>query len=255
MRVKPFPDEDVTGALERAPNWMIVQNQALVYSIKRKLGRTTYMTTNRLEAAADRSEILEVSLRSFVYRDRGNWDELLDSFHPDAEILTSWFEGNAHEFIEGSSKMIHSHDPADSQKHVIGNQFVSLNDDRAICEFYVTLNQRRRIDGYLFDFMTWSNVIDMHLRRDGQWRIIGRFTIYEKDRMDPHKRGEVPDSFFENMDLAPFPDALKFHCWRNVQGSGEPPSKGLAIENTERAASIRKDVRTWLDGGSLPWQK
>ncbi len=213
------------------------------------------MTENRLEAAADRSEILDISLRSFVYRDRGTWDGLLDCFHADAQILSSWFEGNAHEFINGSSDMMKSHNPADSQKHVIGNQHVNLNGDRAFADFYVTLNQRRQIDGYLFDFMTWSNVIDMHLRRDGQWRIIGRFTIYEKDRMDPHKRGEVPDSFFENMDLSPFPDALKYHCWRNVQGSGEMPAKGLAIEGTDRAKSIRKDVRTWLDGGALPWEK
>ena len=46
------------------------------------------MSNQRLEAAADRSEILEVAMRSLVHRDRGDWDALIDAFHPDAQIVT-----------------------------------------------------------------------------------------------------------------------------------------------------------------------
>jgi hypothetical protein len=193
---------------------------------------------------------------TLVYRDRGDWDELVDCFHPDARITTSWFEGNTHEFIEGSSKMMVSHDPSDSQKHFAGNPRVITNgEDRALCEYYLTLHQRRRIDGYLFDFQTWSSTVDMFEQRDNTWRVLGRWNIYEKDRMDPHKPGEVPERFFKEMDLTPFPEALKYHSWRNARGSNEMPPKGLVIEGTELAKAIRAAARTWLDGGALPWSE
>ena len=57
------------------------------------------MVRGRLEEAADRSEILDLAMRSMVYRDRGDWDQLIKCFHPDARLVTSWFEGNAHQFI------------------------------------------------------------------------------------------------------------------------------------------------------------
>lgn len=211
------------------------------------------MTKSRLDKAADRSEILEVSVRTLVYRDRGNWDELVDCFYPEAQITTSWFEGNTHDFIDRSSKMMGSHDPSDSQKHFAANHRISINEERAVCEYYLTLHQRRRINGYLFDFQTWSSTVDMFEERDTTWRILGRWNIYEKDRMDPHKRGEVPESFFQKMDLSPYPDALKYHCWRNAQGSSELPPKGLVIEGTDRANTVRKAAHFWLNGGSLPW--
>jgi hypothetical protein len=36
------------------------------------------MGQNRLEAAADRSEIIEVAMRSMVHRDLRDWDELIE---------------------------------------------------------------------------------------------------------------------------------------------------------------------------------
>ena len=76
-------------------------------------------------------------------------------------------------------------------------------------------------------------------RRDGRWRVIKRTMIYEKDRMDPHKPGEVPESYFEAMDLTPYPKALRYHCWRNEKFSGSPPSVNLVMEGTEKAKAIQ----------------
>ena len=212
------------------------------------------MVKGRLEEAADRSEILDLSMRAMVYRDRGDWDQLINCFHPDARLVTSWFEGKAHQFIEDSRSMMHGHDPGDSQKHIAANPRFILNDVRALGECYLTLHQRRKIDGYLFDFQTWSSVLDMFEQRDGEWRLLSRWMIYEKDRMDPHKQGEVPASFFDEMDLSPFPDALKYHCWRNARSSGQMPSDDIHIEGSERAKVTRAAARVWLDGGPVPWE-
>ena len=102
------------------------------------------------------------------------------------------------------------------------------------------------MDGYDFDFSTWSSVVDLFERRDGRWRVIKRTMIYEKDRMDPHKPGEVPASYFEAMDLTPYPKALRYHCWRNEKFSGSPPSENLVMEGTEKARAIREEARRWV---------
>ena len=208
----------------------------------------------RLAAAANKVEVIEMAMHSHVYRDTGNWDGLKECFHADACITVSWFSGNAHEFIESSRNMMDGHHPEDSQKHFAGNQRVSLNDHRALCEYYLTLHQRRWLDGYEFDFQTWSSVVDLFERRVGTWRVLGRTMIYEKDRMDPHNPGEVPESYFAEIDLTPYPKALRYHCWRNQKSSASPPSKNIVIEGTEAAQATREAAWTWLaKGGKVSW--
>ena len=200
----------------------------------------------RLRAAADKLEMMETSMLSHVCRDAGDWENLLDCFHPDAKIATSWFSGGAREFIEESRRMMSGHHAGDSQKHVAGNARARVSGERGVCEYYVVLHQRRTLDGYEFDFSTWSSVVDLHERRDGRWRIASRAMIYEKDRMDPHKPGEVPASYFEAMDLAPYPRALRYHCWRNEKFSGRPPGENLVIEGTGEARRVREEARRWV---------
>ena len=103
----------------------------------------------RLRAAADKLEMMEVAMFSHVCRDSGDWDGLLDCFHPDADITTSWFMGNAHAFITESRDMMGGHHPDDTQKHIAGNVRVRVNGERGVCEYYLTLHQRRTMDGYL----------------------------------------------------------------------------------------------------------
>ncbi len=202
----------------------------------------------RLRAAADKLEMMETSMFSHFCRDAGDWENLLDCFHPDADITTSWFSGNAHEFIRDSRRMMSGHHAEDSQKHVAGTAWARVGGARGVCEYYLVLHQRRAIDGYDFDFSTWSSVLDLHEHKDGRWRVIKRTMIYEKDRMDPYRPGEVPASYFQAMDLTPYPKALRYHCWRNAKFSGHFPTENLVLENTERARRIREEARQWVKG-------
>ena len=40
-----------------------------------------------------------------IHRDRGNWADLLELFHPDGTIEVTWFAGLARDFVEGSRRM------------------------------------------------------------------------------------------------------------------------------------------------------
>ena len=202
---------------------------------------------SRMQAVIDKAEIMEVSTTSFCSRDAGDWKRLAQCFRPDARITTSWFDGTAREFAEQSSAMMAGHHSTDTQRHVIGNPRVTLKGARAVCEFYLLLHQGRTLDGYEFDFQTWSVVLDLFERSDGAWLIAKRMIIYEKDRMDPHVPGSVPQSYFDGLDLSRYPAAIRYHCYRNERSSGQSP-KNIILKGSPEEAAARKTAGDWLAG-------
>ena len=199
----------------------------------------------RYQAAADRSEIVEVCAASLCARDAGDWTRLVQCFLPEARVTTSWFDGTARDFALQSSSMMAGHHPTDTQRHAMSNACVTLQGDRAVCEFYVILYQGRTLDGYEFDFQTWSVNLDLFERRDELWRIARRMIVYEKDRMDPHVPGSVPQSYFDQLDLARYPAAIRYHCYRNERSSGQTP-KNLILKGSPEEKAARKAAADWL---------
>lgn len=193
----------------------------------------------------DKFEIIEVSTVLLCCRDSGDWERMGQCFHPDAQVTTSWFSGTARDFVTQSRNMMGGHHPTDTQRHVMGNPRVTLKGKRAVCEYYVILYQGRTMDGYEFDFQTWSVTLDLFEKRDGAWRVAKRSNIYEKDRMDPHIPGAVPQSYFDQMDLSRYPAAIRYHCYRNEKSSGRPPTK-LILKGSPGEKAVRKEAAEWL---------
>ena len=199
----------------------------------------------RQQAVTDKFEIIEVSTVSLCARDTGDWTRLAQCFRPDARVTTSWFDGTALEFAEQSRNMMDGHHPNDVQRHTMSNPRVTLNGNRAVCEFYVILYQGRTLDGYEFDFQTWSVNLDFFEKSDGAWRIAQRKIIYDKDRMDPHVPGSVPQSYFDQLDLSRYPSAVRYHCYRNERSSGHFP-KNLILRGSAEEQAVRKAAEEWL---------
>jgi hypothetical protein len=214
-----------------------------------RLWRGETMTENtRCQAVLDKFEIIEVSNVLLSSRDSGDWKRLAQCFHPDARVATSWFDGSAREFAEQAKNMMAGHHPTDTQRHVISNPRVTLQGHRAVCEYYVILYQGRTLDGYEFDFQTWSVILDLFEKRHGAWRICKRSNVYEKDRMDPHTPGTVPQSYFDQLDLSRYPAAIRYHCYRNERSSGHPP-KNLILKGSAEEKAARKEAEEWLAAG------
>ena len=199
----------------------------------------------RYQAAVDRSEIVAACAASLCARDTGDWARLVQCFLPEARVTTSWFDGTARDFAAQSRNMMGGHHPTDTQRHAMSNACVALEGDRAVCEFYVILYPGRTLDGYEFDFQTWSVTLDLFERRDGQWRVARRMIIYEKDRMDPHVPGSVPQSYFDQLDLSRYPAAIRYHCYRNEKSSGQTP-KNLILKGSPEEKAARKAAAEWL---------
>lgn len=203
----------------------------------------------RMQAATDKFEIIEVSTSAMICRDTGDWTGLARCFHPDARLTTSWFDGTAREFAEQSRNMMEGHPPGDTQRHMMSNPRVRLNGRRAVNEFYLVLHQGRTLDGYEFDFQTWSVTLDLFEKRDGEWRISRRMMIYEKGRMDPRAPGSVPQSYFDGLDLARYPAAIRYHCYRNERSSGHVP-RNLILKGSPEERAARQAAEDWLAAGS-----
>ena len=201
----------------------------------------------RIQENADKSEIKDVLSVVNYARDAGLWEEWRDCYHADATLTTSWFSGARDEFVDAAKKMKIARHPGESQKHTVTNPWVRLSGARAAAEHDLILYQRRIIDGVELDFTTWSRVLALLEKRDGAWRIWKRTNIYEKDRMDPYKPDEVPDSFYASIDLSGYPAAIRYHCWRNAK-IGHPPARGIVLQHSAEEAAVRQEAEAWLEG-------
>jgi hypothetical protein len=201
---------------------------------------------NRLELAIDRSEIENLIAKSIISRDSGMWEALAECYTPDATLTSSWYSGSPADFLEQAGKMRVARHEGEAQKHMTANHWIEVNGGRAISESDLILYQRRLIDAVELDFTTWSRRLHLFEKRDGEWKIRKRWSIYEKDRMDPHNRGELPEGFYESMDLTRYPKEIRYHCWRNDM-AGFPPAAGICVKGSEREREVRAEVRSWIE--------
>ncbi len=248
LTVKGTPGEEAT--YQEAAEWLKgIPAKGTIEGLRRvqsEGGEMAQITRNR--AVVDKFEIIEVSTISRWCRDTGDWKTMGECFHPDAQVDTSWFTGRAEDFVKQSGKMMAGPHPKDVQRHIMGNPYVKLRGDHAVCEYTIILYQRRIIDGYEFDLQTWSACVDLLEKRRGEWRIAKRTTIYEKDRMDAYNPAEVPESYYAQMDLSRYPAAIRYHCYRNERSSGRPPSPNLVLKGSPEEAAARKQAAEWVAG-------
>lgn len=88
----------------------------------------------RLARMIDREEIRDLVSRERFARDQAHWDAMASCFHPDAHIRTSWFDGNAVDYIPATKKLL---EMAPGSKHWVFPGFVQISGDRATVESQV----------------------------------------------------------------------------------------------------------------------
>lgn len=117
-----------------------------------------------------------------VWRDAGDWERFATVWHPDGVMMATWFQGHHKDFIrvtqEGWKKGV-------SILHFLGGSAIDINGDRAISQTKMTISQRGDVEGVLCDVVCTGRFYDFMVRHDGQWKVLHRQPIYEKDRIDP----------------------------------------------------------------------
>jgi hypothetical protein len=201
----------------------------------------------KLQESIDRSEIINVISKSIVTRDSGQWEQLAECYHSEAEFTSSWWHGKPSDFIKAASEKLEvARREGGEQKHMLANHWIEISGDRATAECDLILFMRRSIDDVDLDFATFSRRLHLMAKENGDWKIWRRFAIYERDRIDPVDPTVDPDKYYDPTALSKYPRQIRHHLWRN-ELMGSAPAKDLCIRGTEQEKKVRAEARKWIE--------
>ena len=129
----------------------------------------------------DRGLIRDLVENWAVWRDAGDWERFATVWHEDGFMMATWFQGPAREFIRVSRE---GFERGVSILHFLGGTSIDLAGPRAIAQTKMTISQRAEVHGVECDVVCTGRFYDF-LEKRGDWGIVLRQPIYEKDRLDP----------------------------------------------------------------------
>ena len=130
----------------------------------------------------DRQVIRELVESWAVWRDALDWDRFRTVWHEDGRMMATWWQGPYEEFIRVSRE---GFDRGVRILHFLGGGTVDVEGDRAVAQTKMTISQRAEVDGVLCDVVCTGRFHDFITKHEGQWKVLHRQPIYEKDRIDP----------------------------------------------------------------------
>ena len=129
----------------------------------------------------DKRKIRELVDNWAIFSDSGNWDRFAECWHEDGFMCATWFQAPATEFIkarrEGFEKGV-------SIIHFHGGFTCDVEENRAIAQTKMTINQRAPVHDVVVDVVCTGRFYDFFEKREGKWGMVRRQPIYEKDRLD-----------------------------------------------------------------------
>ena len=180
-----------------------------------------------------------------VWRDAGDWDRFRTVWHPDGVMIATWFQGPFEDFIrvtqDGWAKGV-------SILHFLGGSAIEVVGDRAIAMTKMTISQRGAVDGVPCDVVCTGRFCDFVTRHQGEWKLLHRQPIYEKDRIDPIDPAATLALDAEQ--LAGFPEGYRHLAYIQTRIGYRvkldmPQLKGSAVEDLYRRGAM------WLGGAAL----
>ena len=190
--------------------------------------------------ARDRAEIRDLLENWVVWRDAGHWERFRTVWHDDGQMMATWFQGSAEEFIrvsrEGWEKGV-------SILHFLGGISIDVVGARAISQSKMTISQRGDVEGVRCDVVCTGRFYDFLEKRGDRWGLVLRQPIYEKDMLvpvDPQQRPALDKSL-----LAEFPEGYRHLAYMQsrIGYTVKPDMPGL--QGPEVAALYARGAR-WL---------
>jgi hypothetical protein len=197
----------------------------------------------------DELDIRQMVERWAVWRDAGDWERFATVWHPDGVMMATWFQGPFREFIrvtqEGWAKGV-------SILHFLGGSAVEVAGDRAIAQTKMTISQRGMVEGasgpVLCDVVCTGRFYDFVTRHEGQWKLLHRQPIYEKDRIDPVDPSAVLQ--LDQQALAAFPEGYRHLAYIQTR-IGYKVKMDMPMLKGEGVQALYGRGRRWLQGGEL----
>ena len=188
-----------------------------------------------------------------LWRDAGDWERFASVWHPDGVMMATWFQGPFAEFIRVTSE---GWDKGVSILHFLGGSAIEVVGERAIAQTKMTISQRGMVEGsvddqagpVLCDVVCSGRFHDFVVKHQGQWKLLHRQPIYEKDRIDPVD--PMARLRLDAAALAAFPEGYRHLAYIQTRIGYQvkldmPMLKGAAVQ-----ALYRRGAR-WLAGAEL----
>jgi hypothetical protein len=160
----------------------------------------------------DKLELRELIENWVVFRDSGDWESFKTVWHEDGQMMATWFQGSASEFIrvtkEGWSKGVRI-------LHFLGGSNIQVVGNRAVTQTKMTISQRGLVNNILCDVVCTGRFYDFFEKRDGRWGLVLRQPIYEKDRVDPVNPSD--SLVFNSDEVNTYPEGYRYLAYIQTQ--------------------------------------
>jgi hypothetical protein len=200
------------------------------------------MPDTSLSALQQRLLVRELVENWVLYRDAGDWERFRSVWHADGRMMATWCQADAEGFIKASQQ---GWAKGVSILHFLGGSTIDIAGERAIAQTKMTISQRATVEGVLVDVVCTGRFYDFIERRRGQWGMVLRQPIYEKDRMDPVDPA-VRLSLDQDL-LARFPEGYRHLAYLQTRIGYEvkPDMPGLKGPEVE---ALYARGKSWLEG-------
>lgn len=140
-----------------------------------------------LEDLLSRAAIREVLAAYARAVDRADGTLMKSCYHADAvEEHGGNYTGNAHEYVDAAVPRIMR---MGVLQHLLGTSYIELNGESAQVETYIWTFARFEQDGGDLDTFTGGRLLDRFERRQGEWKISHRKTVFDWNRDTPSSEG------------------------------------------------------------------
>ncbi len=141
-----------------------------------------------IDESAHVSAITQLVLAERECRDMGRWERMKTCFHPDAIVRISWFQGNAHEFVDASREMARRQVQA---KHRLGPVAVRIAGPRAVATMVIAIDIPTKVKGVEVMLSSQARVFYRAELRDGAWKLSSFEAFYMRDDLAPRVPGQA----------------------------------------------------------------
>ena len=210
---------------------------------------------------SDRREIRELIDAWPIWRDGADWARLAGAWHPGGTMASTRFAGSATDFVAQTRA---AYERGADVRHAQGGFWCEVRGDRAIAVTGMEIRQRGTMHGVEVDATCIGRFVDFLENRSGRWGLVRRQPVYDRDRLDPVRAGELP--VLDGDLLATFPRPYRHLAYLQHQlglpinralpeGRGRPWQELLAeaerwLGEPPAARSVRRVVVSEFEDGS-----
>jgi len=180
-----------------------------------------------------------------VWRDSADWERFRTVWHEDGRMMATSFQGTAAEFIHVSQE---GFERGVNILHFLGGHSADVAGNRAIAQTKMKIDQSAKVHDVLVDVVCTGRFYDFMEKREGQWGVVLRQPIYEKDRMDsvdPAAKLALDAALLEQ-----FPEGYRHLAYLQTQIGFKVKRDMPGLRGAEVAALYARGKK-WLAGEAL----